>query len=68
MTPNFYVHCCIIGWYSKSLRKNVSIYLNKTFQFRHTFKGGGGLSTLEHLNLNDDAEFDSKISYIMFFK
>ena len=27
---------------------------------------GGGLSILKHLHLNDYAEFDSKISYIMF--
>ena len=28
--------------------------------------GGGGVKYLKHLYLNDYAEFDSKISYIMF--
>ena len=43
----------------------MSNYLNQKFQLRGTFKGGG-VSILKHLYLNDGAEFNSKISYIMF--
>ena len=50
------VDCYIIGWYNDSLRKSVSIYLEKSVE------GGGGVETTIFKCL----EFDSKISYTMF--
>ena len=47
------IHCCI--WFEQKS------------QLLGTFFGGGGSSILKHLYLNDYAEFDSKISYIILF-
>ena len=61
---NFYVYCYIIGWHGNSMHNNVSIYLHKKFQLRGTFKGWTMFFDTKYLN--DNSEFDSKITYIMF--
>ena len=62
VNPNDYVQCCVIGCHGNTL-----------LQFGFNTKvscegllGGGGQIILKHLYLNYYAEFDSKISYIMF--
>ena len=62
MNQNDYVHCCVIGCHGNSL---FHLVRNKKVSYEGLM--GGGYSILKHLYLNDYAEFDSKISYIMFY-
>ena len=57
MNQNFNVHCTcnIIGWHSNLPHNNGSIYLNKKFQLRGTFKEGVEKGILKHLYLKDYA-------------
>ena len=61
VNPNDYIHCCIIGCHGNSL-------LHFGLNTRISCEGllGGGKLFLKHLYLNDNEEFNSKISYIMF--
>ena len=62
MNPNDYVHCCVIGCIGNSL---LHFGLNTKVSCDGLLEGGGVF--LKHLYLNGYAEFDSKISYLMFF-
>ena len=60
VNPNDYVRCCVIGCHTLlhfGLNTKVSC---------EGLLGGGGYILLKHLYINDYAEFDSKISHIMF--
>ena len=61
VNPNVYVHCCVIGCHGNSL---LHFGLNTKVSCEGLL--GGGVIILKHLYLNDYAEFDSQISYIMF--
>ena len=61
MNPNDYVHCCVMGCHYNSL---LHFGLNTNVSCEGLL--GGCLIILKHLYFNDYAEFDSKISYIMF--
>ena len=61
MNPTDYVHCCVIGCHGNSFG------LNKKKVSCEGLLWGGGVKILKHLYLNDYAEFNSKISHIMFF-
>ena len=58
---NDYVHCSFIGCHGNSL---LHFGLNTKVSCEGLL-GGGGSIILKHLYLDDYAEFDSKISYIM---
>ena len=62
MNPNDYVHCCVIGCHANLL---LHFGLNKKATCEGLL-GEGIKSILQHLYLNAYAEFDCKISYIMF--
>ena len=61
MNPNDYVHCCVIGCHGNSF---LHCGLNKKVSCDGLLGGRG--SILKHLYLNDYAEFDSKISCVIF--
>ena len=63
VNQNVYVHCCFIGCHSDSLLHSG---LNTKVSCEGLLVGVGIQMILKHLYLNDYAEFDSKISYIMF--
>ena len=58
---NDYIHSCVIGCHSNSL-----LHLELNTKVNSEGLLGGMEIILKHLYLKDYAEFDSKISYIMF--
>ena len=61
VNPNDNVHCCVIDCHGYSLLH----FSFKTIVSCDRLLGGGIYIILKHLYLNDYAEFDSKISYII---
>ena len=61
VNPNDYVHCCVIGCHGNSL-----LYFGLNTNISCEGLLGGIQIILKHLYLNDYADFESKISYIMF--
>ena len=64
INPNYYVYCCVINCHGNSLLHLVCTKKSVVSDFK---VGGWGLKYFEtSISLNDYAEFNSKISYIMF--
>ena len=62
VNPNDYIHCCVIDCHGNSF---LHFGLNTKVSCEGLLSGGGII--LKPLHLNDYAELDSKISYVMFY-